>query len=131
MPIEPGLEKTLYKTIKKSTGKKVDLLAAFASIMIAQEGILPGQPIPMMCCIDVDSLWMVNEKTAFSIPLMLLKPRFEKYSKNGTIPSYFEFEMLTNGKLIAFKPTDATLGPNNFWLWTEMLAKRNGYGWWQ
>ena len=70
MPIEPGLEKTLYKTIKKSTGKKVDLLAAFRSIMISEIGILPGQPIPMMCCIDVDSLWMVNEETALGIPLI-------------------------------------------------------------
>ena len=131
MPIEPGLEKTLYKTIKKSTGKKVDLLAAFRSIMISEIGILPGQPIPMMCCIDVDSLWMVNEETAFGIPLIHLMPRFERYSKSGPIPTVFEFEMLTNGKLISFRPADATKGPDNFWLWTDALADRNGYSWWR
>jgi hypothetical protein len=131
MPIEPGIEKTLYKIIRKKTGKKVDLLAAFKSIMVSEIGILPGQPIPIMCCIDVDSLWMVNEETAFAIPLIHLKPRFVKYSKEGTIPTNFEFEVLTNGKSINFKPADASMGPYNFWLWTDSLAERNGYSWWQ
>jgi hypothetical protein len=131
MPIEPGIEKTLYKMIKKHTGKKVDLLAAFKSIMVSEIGVLPGLPIPMMCCIDVDSLWMVNEETAFGIPLIHLKPQFERYSKNGAVPTEFGFELLTTGKLINFKPADASMEPHNFWLWTDMLAERNGYSWWR
>lgn len=130
MPIEPGLEKTLYKIIKKSTGKKVDLLAAFRSIMISEMGILPGQPIPMMCCIDVDSLWMVNEETAFAIPLVNLRPKFVKYSKGGAVPNNFEFEFLGNGTSILFKPTEATSAAKDFWVWTDMLADRNKYSWW-
>ena len=55
--IEPGLEKTLYKLIKKKTGQKVDLLVGFYATLVYGNTSEESQPILFVCGLSEDSLF--------------------------------------------------------------------------
>ena len=126
--IEPGLEKTCYKLIKKKTGRKVDLLVGFFATLIYESSGETTKPIMFVCGLNEDSLWLINEDSVQAIPLQHLKPLFQE-PQSGSQINEFKFELLTNRQTLSIQTADAK-GDNGFGLWLSMLAKRNGYKWW-
>jgi hypothetical protein len=126
--IEPGLEKTLYKLIKKKTGQKVDLLVGFRATLVYGNADQETEPIVFVCGLTEDALWLINEDKVQPIPLQFLQPLFEKPEKGSNIRE-FKFELLSNRQIMSIKSAEAT-GDNGFALWLTMLATRNGYKWW-
>ena len=126
--IEPGLEKTLYKLIKKKTGQKVDLLVGFKATLVYGNVGEESEPIVFVCGLSEDSLWLINQDKVQPIPLQYLQPLFPKPEK-GSIIRDFKFELLSNRQMMSIQSAEAT-GDNGFGIWLEMLAKRNGYKWW-
>jgi hypothetical protein len=126
--IDPGLEKTCYKLIKKKTGRKVDLLVGFKATLVYEKLKEEIYPIVFFCGLSEDSLWLINDDSVQPIPLQYLQPLFEKPDEDAP-PKEFRFELLTNRQVLSIRSAEAT-GDNGFTLWLLMLAKRNGYTWW-
>jgi hypothetical protein len=126
--IEPGLEKTCYKLIKKKTGKKVDLLVGFFANLILGNENDNSRPLKIVCGVTEDSLWLIDQDSVQAIPLHDLQPKFDK-PQTDSILNKFEFEFISSRQKFTIQSTDAN-GDCGFGLWLSMLAKRNGYSWW-
>lgn len=137
MSIEPGLEKTLYKLIKKLTGRKVDLSAAFVANLKSELGGNPEVPIDFICALSESELWLIREDSVQPIDLKYLRPHFEcpyKYLGNGqhsyNLPEEFIFEFLPNSKLMKIRPIEASKQVRDFAIWLTMLTEREKLLWW-
>jgi hypothetical protein len=126
--IEPGLEKTLYKLIKKKTGQKVDLLVGFKATIVYGNLGQETEPIVFVCGLSEDSLWLINDHSVQPIPLKYLQPQFKKPEKDSQIKD-FKFELLSNRQMMSIQSVEAA-GDNGFGIWLLLLAERNGYKWW-
>ena len=126
--IEPGLEKTLYKLIKKKTGQKVDLLVGFKATIVYGNPDQETEPIVFVCGLSEDSLWLINNHSVQPIPLKYLQPHFQKPEKGVQIKE-FKFELLSNRQMMSIQSAEAT-GDNGFGILLLWLAERNGYKWW-
>lgn len=138
MPIEPGLEKTLYKLIKKLTGRKVDLIAAFIASLKSDLGGNLEVPINFICGLSESELWLIREDSVQPIDLKYLKPRFEcpyKYLGNSqhsyNLPEEFIFEFLPNSKRMSIRPVESSKQVKEFAIWLTMLAEREKLDWWR
>ena len=127
--IEPGLEKTCYKLIKKKTGKKVDLLVGFFATIVFGKDNENSEPIKFVCGLTEDSIWLVDRDSVQAIPLEILNPLFLEPQKESNLREFI-FEAGTNGQTLFIQSTDAN-GDCGFGIWLSMLAKRNGYQWWK
>ncbi|MBM3655847.1 MAG: hypothetical protein FJW91_02685 [Actinobacteria bacterium] len=129
MPIEPGLEKTLYKLIKKHAKKRVDLFAAFTAAIEANFGLFPEVSILAMCALSEKEIWLLREDSVQEIPLVHLKPEFEK-PNHLSVPNTFSFQFLPNRGNLSIRPVESTKQINEFSFWLSNLAERENLNWW-
>ena len=137
MPIEPGLEKALYKTIKKHAKKRVDLLAAFPAELNADFGLFPEVSINVMCGISETDIWLIRKESVQELPLRHLQPGFArpyKYVGNSqhkySIPDEFSFEFLPNQGKLSLRPLESTKQVNEFSIWLDVANERLLLNWW-
>ena len=138
MVMDSGLEKTLYKLIKKHTGLKIEINSAFQAKIESDMGILPNVPIFAMCGISDRDIWLIKNDSVLQVPMENLKPTFPRpYTFQGvggqhsySIPSEFTFEFLPNSKHISIKPIEATKQIKEFAIWLVMMAQQEKLNWW-
>ena len=137
-PIEPGLEKTIYKMIKKQTGQKIDPFAAFYASLKTDMGVLPEIPVNILLSISEHDLWLIDSDSVQQLPLRYLSPHFPppyEYIHPGLhkylIPQEFEFTFLPTEKYIRIRPIEASKQVNEFAIWLTEVAKQDQLNWWK
>lgn len=137
MALDRGIAKTLYKVIKKETGKKVDVISAIEASLNSDMGGLPDIPIVMMWAISEHDMWFIQKNSVQPIPLKYLEPLFPKPyeflsgSHIFSIPEEFVFRFLPNDKLMRIRPIENTPMVKDFTAWMTMLTERDQLEWWK
>jgi hypothetical protein len=137
-PIDPGLEKTIYKMIKKQTGQKVETFSAFQASLKTNMGVFPDVPINILCAISEHDLWLINTDSVQQLPLKYLSPNFpityrftKPHSHEYFIPKSFDFIFLPTDKHISIRPIESSKQVNEFALWLTLMVDRDKLNWWQ
>jgi hypothetical protein len=133
-PIDPGLEKTLHKKIRKFGGEKLDVFAAFLGSITTSTSGRSDIAIHAMTAITEHD---IQNDSAQRMPLKSLVPKFprpENLKSLGvnifTILEKLEFTFIPTGDWICIRPMESTDQYREFLGWLEMLVQRDNLKWW-
>jgi hypothetical protein len=136
-PIDPGLEKTLHKKIRKFGGEKLDVFAAFLGSITTSTSGRSDIAIHAMTAITEHDIWFIQNDSAQRMPLKSLVPKFprpENLKSLGvnifTILEKLEFTFIPTGDWICIRPMESTDQYREFLGWLEMLVQRDNLKWW-
>jgi hypothetical protein len=136
-PIDPGLEKTLHKKIKKFGGEKLDVIAAYIGSITTSIGGRTDIAINAMIALTEHDIWFIQDESAQRMPLKNLVPKFPKPDnlkslgvKIFAIFESLEFTFLPTGDWICIRPIESTDQYREFLGWLQMLVERDKLQWW-